>query len=26
MPASNPHPNPHPEGPDQPSMPPGHAR
>tara|TARA_B110000444_G_scaffold261155_1_gene311493 strand:- start:6624 stop:7226 length:603 start_codon:yes stop_codon:yes gene_type:complete len=26
QPASNPHPNPHPEGPDQPSMPPGHAR
>ena len=25
-PASDPHPNPHPEGPDEPSMPPGHAR
>jgi aerobic-type carbon monoxide dehydrogenase small subunit (CoxS/CutS family) len=26
QPASNPHPNPHPDGPDEPSMPPGHAR
>ena len=25
-PASDPHPNPHPEGPDEPFMPPGHAR
>ncbi|MDG1550424.1 MAG: (2Fe-2S)-binding protein [Candidatus Poseidoniaceae archaeon] len=25
-PASNPHPNPHPDGPEEPSMPPGHAR
>ena len=26
QPASNPHPNPHPAGPEEPSMPPGHAR